>query len=346
MSIEKIYLELTNRCNLNCAMCYRKAWDYETKDMERFVLEKCLKEISEMNHVKEVVLGGIGEPTYCEEIEQVMRTLKDKYLTLTTNGTIMHQSMLEDIVDCVDHLVVSIDGNHEVFFSIRQFSLNEIIHNIKALNDLKKAKASKTPTISIQMVLSANNQDQMHEIIDIAEIMEASQVIFSNILPATLEDSQLVLYEKYENVEVANLFKPIRNYAFRKGIEVKLPAYQLKTERRCRFIEDQTLVITASGDISPCYRFSHNGSEVVFGRKKEVMAHSFGNVKENSLQEIWESPSYEMFRSTVYNNHYPSCIDCDLVDGCDMVRSTTADCYGVSPSCADCLWSRKIIYCV
>lgn len=346
MSIEKVYLELTNRCNLNCTMCYRHAWDYETGDMSTEVLEKCLKEINEISSVKEVVLGGIGEPTYSGEAGRVMNALKGKYLTLTTNGTIMHPSMLECIVDCVDHIVVSIDGAHEVFFSIRQFSLDLILDNIKALNQLKKEKRSKTPTISIQMVLSTTNQDQMVQVIDIAESLQASQVIFSNILPTTMEDHTLVLYKHYENIEVQKLFQGLRNYAFRKGIEIKFPAYQLITERRCRFVEDHTLVISASGDVTPCYRFSHDGAEVVFGRKKEIIAHTFGSIREQSLQEIWESSAYEAFRSTVYNNHYPSCIDCELVDGCDMVRSTISDCYGNTPSCADCLWSRRIVHCV
>ncbi|PKM96418.1 MAG: tungsten cofactor oxidoreductase radical SAM maturase [Firmicutes bacterium HGW-Firmicutes-1] len=346
MSIEKVYLELTNKCNLNCTMCYRNAWDYETSDMPGEVLEKCLKEINETSSIKEVVLGGIGEPTYAEEVERVMYALKDKYLTLTTNGTIMHPKMLETIVDTVDHLVISIDGNHDTFFSIRQFPLDEIINNMKALNEYKKTRGRKTPAISVQMVLSTSNKDQVYEIIDIAESIQASQVIFSNILPTSMEDSQLVLYKLYENTEIQELFQGVRNYAFRSGLEVKFPAYQLKTDRRCRFIEDHTLVITATGDVTPCYRLAHDGSEVVFGRKKEILAHTFGNIKEESLREIWENSAYESFRSTVYNNHYPSCIDCELVDGCDMVRSTTADCYGVTPSCADCLWSRKIIYCV
>lgn len=346
MPIEKVYLELTNRCNLNCAMCYRNAWDNHTMDMPALVLDKCLKEIGDMSSVKEVVLGGIGEPAFSGEAQGVMKALKDKYLTLTTNGTIMHQTMMETIVDCIDHIVISVDGTQEVFFSIRQFSLELILDNIKALNQLKKEKGSKTPKLSLQMVLSTSNQDQMLQVIDIALELQASQVIFSNILPNTLEDYPLVLYKTHGNTEVQKLFQSIRNYAIGKGIEIKLPAYELKTERRCRFIEDHTLFITAAGDITPCYRFSHNGTEVVFGRKKEIIAHSFGNIREQSLQEIWESPSYKAFRSTVYNNHYPSCVDCDLVDGCDMVRSTTSDCYGNVPSCADCLWSRRMVYCV
>lgn len=66
---------------------------------------------------------------------------------------------------------------------------------------------------------------------------------------------------------------------------------------------------------------------------------------ENSLEDIWNSKAYSQFRKTIYYNLYPSCIDCDLVEGCDMVKSTEVDCYGISPSCADCLWARKFVIC-
>jgi MoaA/NifB/PqqE/SkfB family radical SAM enzyme len=75
----------------------------------------------------------------------------------------------------------------------------------------------------------------------------------------------------------------------------------------------------------------------VFKREKTVMKHSFGNLNENSIMDIWNSNEYSKFRDIVHNNQYPSCIDCDLVDGCDLVKDTITDCYTAAPSCADCL---------
>ncbi|MCR3923347.1 MAG: radical SAM protein, partial [Firmicutes bacterium] len=301
MPIAKVYLELTNSCNLNCVMCYRNAWQFETQDMSKDVLDQCIQQISETVSIKEVVLGGIGEPTYAGDAQRVMHALEDKYLTLTTNGTIMHPSMVETIVDCVDHMVLSIDGMHDVFYSMRQYPLARIIENMKAFNKQKAKKGSKTPALSLQMVITTTNQDQMMQIIDLAVSLQASQVIFSNILPTHSDDEALVLYKRYENSAMQKHVQRVQNYAFCRGMEVKFPASQLKTERRCRFIEDHTLTITATGDVTPCYRFAHDGSEVVFGRNKEVIAKSFGHIGKQTLQEIWQDPSYEAFRATVYN---------------------------------------------
>ncbi len=85
---------------------------------------------------------------------------------------------------------------------------------------------------------------------------------------------------------------------------------------------------------------------MVFGREKVIDAHHFGHVAEATLDEIWHKDDYVNYRSTVYNNQYPSCMDCDMLDGCDMAKHSDMDCWGNVPSCADCLWSRKIVYCV
>lgn len=141
------------------------------------------------------------------------------------------------------------------------------------------------------------------------------------------------------------MFHKVVSYAFRKGIKLTLPNCELKTERRCGFIDDGATFVAASGEIVPCYRLSHTYQEYVFGRRKTVFRHSFGNLHEKGLREIWESKEYKSFRESVDNNKYPSCTDCDLVEWCDLAKDTTTDCYTASPSCADCLWTRRFVIC-
>jgi tungsten cofactor oxidoreducase radical SAM maturase len=346
MPIKKLYLELTNRCNLHCVMCYRNAWNKETVDMKEDLLNRCLKQIDSISSIEEVVLGGIGEPTIFPQIEAVMKVLQDKHLTITTNGTMMHDPLVDAMVESIDHLVISLDGMDEVFYQIRKYSLGNIITNVKKVINKKEQMKRKTPYLSFQMVISKTNKQDIFKVIDLAKSIGVNQVILSNVIPTTNAEKDLILYERYQNEEMKIFFQKARYHALIKGVDLKLPTYQLKTERRCNFIDDDTTMITANGEVVPCYRLAHEGTEYVFGRKKEVFAHSFGNIMNESLDTIWNSTAYASFRKAIYNNHYPSCIDCDLVDGCDMVRSTDIDCYGTMPSCADCLWSRKITYCI
>ena len=87
--IHKIYLELTDRCNLNCAICYRKSWDQMqfNLDMDDVMLNRVEVCLAEIEGIKKLVLGGIGEPLYHPRITEIIRRFKQYPLHITTNGT-------------------------------------------------------------------------------------------------------------------------------------------------------------------------------------------------------------------------------------------------------------------
>lgn len=116
-------------------------------------------------------------------------------------------------------------------------------------------------------------------------------------------------------------------------------------ERRCRFVQDKSLVVNWNGNVSPCYALSHSYDYyTVDGVLKHVGEHSFGNVNEQPLEEIWMNQEYNRFRSNVRAFHFPSCPDCDLRETCDLRQNNEA-CWGLNPSCADCLWAQDIVRC-
>lgn len=345
MSLQKLYLELTNKCNLNCVMCYRHSWSEKLQDMNRELFAKIKKEINGLDRLKSIVLGGIGEPTYAPLIYKAIKELGNYNLTLTTNAIKMDDTLVNLIIQYVNLIMVSIDGLHENFSKIRGTNLDLVVNNINKINELKEKKKSSTLYLGIQFVISKNNVDDIFRLIDLASELKVHQLVLSNLLSQKEENADKILYTRYENKEIKSLFNKASNYSFRKGINLILPNYELKTERRCTFIEDKAAFISASGEVVPCYRLSHTYKEYVFGRKKTVLKHSFGNLHDQSLKEIWESSEYSNFRSIISNNRYPSCIDCDYAEGCDLVKDTSTDCYTGSPSCADCLWSRKYIIC-
>jgi len=353
MPLNKLYLELTDACNLNCEMCYRKTWRNMGSHMPSDLLNVILDESTQTNsnaseylNIQEIVLGGIGEPTIHPDFYDVLLRLKDKDITLTTNGTTIDDKMADALVQSVKKIVVSVDGSQLVYDRIRGFEYNHLIKNLQKLNQAKEAKGKKTPVLTIQMVISKENKNEILKVVEIAHQLGASQLILSNLLPVTLEDKDSILYTQFDNTEMITFYKGIRNKALRVGLEIKLTESKLKTDRRCQFIEKNAMVINSKGEVVPCYRFAHSGTEVVFGRLKQIEKVVFGCVGDKSLKELWDEKSYCIFREMVTKNQYPSCPDCDLVDGCDFVRTTAGDCYGNTPTCADCLWSRNIVYCV
>lgn len=92
MLLKKLYLELTDKCNLNCKMCYRKSWEQNFCDMKDDLLIKLVNELKTHTKLKEIVIGGIGEPTFSKNFKMALELLKDYKLTVTTNGTLMTKS--------------------------------------------------------------------------------------------------------------------------------------------------------------------------------------------------------------------------------------------------------------
>lgn len=343
--IKKLYLEITDKCNLDCTICYRKSWNAIFSDMEPSILQKIHHEVLSIPTIKTIVLGGIGEPAFAPGIHEAIERFKDYNLTITTNGTLMDSQLMALMVTHVDTLTISVDGLESRYLDIRGTELNRVTENIIALNRLKVELGRNTPHINLQFVASTDNIDDLLGVIDLASSLRINKVIVSNLLPQSDENADKIMYRRYENKKMKDFFNKVRNYSFRRGVGLDLPNYELKTERRCTFIEQDAAYVTASGDVVPCYRFSHEYDEFVFGRKKRVYRHTFGNVTAHTLQEIWDSKEYKDYRDMVFYNLSPSCIDCDLVEGCELVKDSDQDCYGFSPSCADCLWSRKLIVC-
>jgi len=345
MQLSKVYLELTNKCNLDCSICYRHSWDEKLTDMNGELFAKIKKDINGIRSVKAIVLGGIGEPTISPLIAEAIVELNKYKITLTTNALSINSSLMNLIIDNTHMVMISIDGMHDSYLKIRKAFLNDVIENADKINNLKRLRGKNTPYVGMQYVVSKDNIDDIFDMIDLARKLNIHILAISNLIPQTSENSGKILYNRYENKHMASLFKRVLSYSSRKGVNILFPNYELKTERRCSFIDDDAAFITASGEVVPCYRMSHTYTEYVFGRKKTVLKHCFGNVENESLSSIWENRRYVSFRDMVRNNNYPSCIDCDLVEGCDMVKDTSADCYAGSPSCADCLWARKITFC-
>jgi len=346
MPIRKLYLELTDCCNLNCAMCYRRSWDKSSGNMTEATFERVLESVSGLEELKEIVLGGIGEPTMSPLFLRAVEAFEKFGLVITTNGIIDENTKIVAMAEKASRIIFSIDGLEEHFYNIRGAGLEQVCNTIRSIQQIKSRRRSQLPEIYIQFVLSADNMGELPGVMGLAAELKVRGLIVSNLIPMTGEDSGKILYSRYQNDEIKRYLGMICREALKAGLQVSLPFCELKTERRCSFAETDAVFVCASGEISPCHRLSHRYEEYVLGRKKKVQPFSFGNIESKSLRELWDSPAYAGFRDMLKCGRYPSCIDCDYSDGCDFVRSSEMDCNCNTPACGDCLWSRGIAVCV
>ncbi len=60
--LAKLYVEPTNRCNLDCRTCMRHGWEEALGFMEFSLFEKIMTELSAFPGAPDVFFGGFGEP--------------------------------------------------------------------------------------------------------------------------------------------------------------------------------------------------------------------------------------------------------------------------------------------
>ena len=111
----------------------------------------------------------------------------------------------------------------------------------------------------------------------------------------------------------------------------------------CRFIKEGMCYVRSDGNVAPCMELLHNGVTMLGKVKRKVYYRSYGNIKEQSLSDIWNSKVYKTFRGNVEDFDFPDCIHCIH---CDFACDNMEDCLGNShPTCGGCLWSEGVLSC-
>ena len=71
--LSKVYIEATNRCNLECVTCIRHSWDEPLGEMSSTTFERILNGLRSFSPPPEVFFGGLGEPLAHPNIVDMVR---------------------------------------------------------------------------------------------------------------------------------------------------------------------------------------------------------------------------------------------------------------------------------
>jgi tungsten cofactor oxidoreducase radical SAM maturase len=347
--IEKLYIEPTTACNLECRTCIRNIWQDPIEHMSRQTFQRVLEGIPELPNLKRVIFTSFGEPLTNPRLLDMIESLRalDMAVTVGTNGLLLNENIAGELVRLgVDRVMVSIDGGKpETYADVRGAMLSLVIENIRVLNTTKHALGSLFPAVGIEFVALKSNVSELRDLARMAAQLEVSRLLVSNVLPYTQELLEEKLYSYSPIPPFSTTGWALRVGAWVTWATEELPRMHWGAERRCKFINDRATVVGWDGGITPCYALSHNYTYfTIDGRQKEVSRYILGNVHQLSLKEIWCSEEYVRFRSEVKAYHFPSCPDCDLRESCDL-RQENKGCWGWNPSCADCLWAQNIVQC-
>lgn len=362
----KLYIEPTSKCNLACKMCFRSTWiDEAFSDMDISVFDRIMSTVPES--VETVFFGGMGEPLHHQDIIYMVQSAssRGKRVELLTNGTLLSRDMVTKLLDAgLNMLWVSIDSfDTEGYENIRQNSNFALIKKNISFYNTERSLRDSAAQLGIAFVAMKSNIGQLGRLAQFACENQAAQVNISNVIPTDQASVKESLYSRTVSLELhtqRTVGQPEISMPF---MDFKIPEARdgfvellksdchiviggeplVRRKRYCRFVEEGITFVRYDGDVSPCMALLHSGTTYLENSERTVYHHSFGNVKEQSLSDIWMSKEYAEFRERVRWFEFSPCIQCG---GCDNRTDNCQDCLGnQKPTCGACLWSEGIISC-
>jgi MoaA/NifB/PqqE/SkfB family radical SAM enzyme len=355
---------------LICRTCIRNAWDEPQGMMSEENFSKVIEGLHDFTPTPSVFLGGLGEPLFHPNIVDMVKRAKslNTRMEMISNGMLLTEDLALALVNAgLDMLWVSLDGaSPESYTDIRLgANLPQVLENLKIFKDimLKTSIVSDCTAIprielGIAFVAMKSNIHELPAVIDIGRSFGANQFLVSNILPYTEEMIDQVLYAEV----VKNKFGSKLNMPRMDVNEItKIPIYQTisnfygtiegidtdQMRNRCPFIDKGTGAISWDGRLSPCLPLLHKyiSYEKLFSNngKRVTQQWTVGNIAENTLLNLWNTPEHLAFREKVQVFDFAPCTNCS---GCFMQGSNEEDCYGNEfPTCGGCLWAQGVIQC-
>ncbi len=348
---DELMIELTTKCNYDCIYCFRRRMINEKlEDMPYGLAVKILDEAWSLG-VSRISFSGWGEPLVNPRAIDIIRYAKEKgfWVLLNTNGYFLPDKLGELYKLKLDKLVVSIDSPYPDTYSLIRIGgdLARLIKALLKLRDWRIRDSAPYPEVNIQFTINRYNYRNIIPMIQLARELGASRITVSNIIPLTpeMEESLACYMDKDCVEEVEKLKLDIARYSLDTGVELHLPNFSPSySERFCPFAQNHALFIRYDGLVAPCIYYAHHWTNTLFGVQREIHPVIIGDLKKESLKSIWMH-NMLLFRFKTYYMDYPSCLDCPLKEYCNLTLDNQQDCWGNTPTCSHCPYSRDMVRC-
>ena len=271
--------ELSSRCNLNCPQC--DVGNHLTNRKNNFLNYN--QYCSIMDEIGTTLLDAIfyfqGEPLLNKNFSKYISYAKQYniYTITSTNAQLIDKDLAIEIVKSgLDRIIISIDGTtQEVYEKYRKGGLlSKSIETIKFLKEAKTELKSKTPCIEAQFIVFRFNEHQIDEFKHLAREWGANKI--------SIKSAQI--HSPNENSEIIpSISKYSRYHKIYNEWKIK------KDCSKACFRAWNGMVISADGNILPC----------CFDKQEK---HSYGNIEEDSVENIWKIKKANDFRNIVLNN--------------------------------------------
>lgn len=296
-SLEMCWLEITQLCNCKCLHCYEG--ENHVKSDKSLSLEDWFRVIDQIksNGVQRVVVIG-GEPCLHKKIIDIVSYLASKKIDVTifSNGTCLSNELMEVISKNKIRFKCSLYGHTaEVHDTITQRpgSFQQLMRSIKYFKE-------HGVDVSIAVVLMKENEKYFDDILSFTKSLE-------------LKCKYDVIRQVFGGKQ--SIHKP-ENTTIIRSVMRTSPNFKRVDKKKFDFAMQRNtcwngkFAVCEDGNVIPC----------VFERNI-----SYGNVKENSIDEILSSDNLQKcWRCTMEQINY--CKDCEFRFACKDCRPLAASC--------------------
>ena len=321
-----VILDITHRCNLNCAMCDISKDGFDPK--KEFTSKEVFKVIDDMTDwgVKELVLSG-GEALLRSDLFEILNYARGKVNTgILTNGILIDDSVFKKIEPYLSEgslsLTISLDGinakTHD-FIRGKAGAFEKTTALLKKLSDLKK----KNPRVNfnvISIILNAN-LEELERIFKFVKSLSANTMQFQPLLPNNLR-----LEKRY----LTSFWVPESRYAVLDRVMDRIiagkrqyPDFLVNSERDLHLVKKYFRRELRPDEVK-CYAIFKTMLISMDG-KATACNTSYGNVRKQNLKEMWKSPEAANSRRIIKNCANPCLLPCFTDSRLYSLKGITAE---------------------
>jgi len=275
-----ISIEPTTSCNLRCPECPSglRSFKRPTGMLQENTFTKVIDELAET--LIYLIFYFQGEPYLNPKFLDLVRYANSKkiYTATSTNAHYLNDKNAKDtVLSGLDRLIISIDGaTQETYESYRiGGKLDKVIEGTKNIVKWKKELNSNTPHIIFQFLVVKPNEHQIQEVETLGKELGVDEILFKTAQIYDYKNGN----ELIPTIDKYSRYRRLANGTYQ--IKNKLLDHCWKMWHSC--------VITWDGKIVPC----------CFDKDAHF---TMGNLMKTSFKDIWNSQSYQRFRSSILNS--------------------------------------------
>ena len=287
----KLFINVSNHCNLECFHCFSDSSPQHKEYMPLDIMKSIVKQASDMG-VFLIIIGG-GEPFMRKGIWEIIEYIRSFNIgvSLTTNGTIINDKIIKNIIKFDVRMNVSFDGAEETHDMVRK---QKGVFK-KTLNMVMRLK-NEGIFPALRFTLMKLNIKDVSYMISLAESLNLQLKVRRAKPSDRAIDSNVIITEAtkeyYEAITLMNKsdicnVEDVMNCSGGLKEPLLLSTSDCGAGTRVMFIE-------ANGIVSPCTFLGND-------------FHS-GSVYDKKLLEIWTlSETFKKMRNIPHNNECTSC---------------------------------------